>query len=41
LATISAMPGAVALTGVGAHKVEALPRNKLRWVLKKYNRLAN
>jgi L-aminopeptidase/D-esterase-like protein len=39
-AIINAMVGAETMTGVDGHKVYALPHDKLREVLKKYNRLA-
>jgi L-aminopeptidase/D-esterase-like protein len=38
-AIINAMVGAETMTGVDGHKVYALPHDKLREVLKKYNRL--
>jgi D-aminopeptidase len=38
-AIINAMVGAETMTGVAGHKVYALPHDKLREVLKKYNRL--
>jgi L-aminopeptidase/D-esterase-like protein len=37
---INAMVAAVTTTGVNNHKVVALPHDRLREVLKKYNRLA-
>ncbi|HXB71210.1 MAG TPA: P1 family peptidase [Candidatus Acidoferrales bacterium] len=39
-AIVNAMVGAETMTGVAGHKVYALPHDKLREVLKKYNRLA-
>ena len=39
-AIINAMVGAETMTGVAGHKVYALPHDKLRETLKKYNRLA-
>lgn len=39
-AIINAMVAAVTMTGIENHKVIALPHDKLREVLKKYNRLA-
>jgi L-aminopeptidase/D-esterase-like protein len=38
-AVINAMVAAVTMTGIENHKVFALPHDKLRQVLKKYNRL--
>jgi L-aminopeptidase/D-esterase-like protein len=38
-AIVNAMVGAETMTGVDGHKVYALPHDKLREVLKKYNRL--
>jgi D-aminopeptidase len=40
-AVINAMVAAETMTGIDNHKVEALPHDRLREVLKKYNRLAN
>ena len=37
-AIINAMVGAETMTGVGGHKVTALPHDRLQEVLKKYNR---
>lgn len=39
-AIINAMVGAETMTGIAGHKVYALPHDKLRETLKKYNRLA-
>lgn len=39
-AVINAMVAAETMTGVDGHKILALPHNRLREVLKKYNRLA-
>jgi len=39
-AIINAMIAAETMTGIENHKVIALPHDKLREVLKKYNRLA-
>jgi D-aminopeptidase len=39
-AVINAMVAAETMTGIDNHRVEALPHDKLREVLKKYNRLA-
>jgi L-aminopeptidase/D-esterase-like protein len=39
-AVINAMVAAETMTGIENHKVIALPHDKLREVLKKYNRLA-
>jgi L-aminopeptidase/D-esterase-like protein len=39
-AVINAMVAAETMTGINDHKVIALPHEKLRAVLKKYNRLA-
>jgi len=39
-AIVNAMVGAETMTGVNGHKVTALPHDKLRDVLQKYNRLA-
>lgn len=39
-AIVNAMVGAETMTGVDGHKVYALPHNRLRETLKKYNRLA-
>jgi L-aminopeptidase/D-esterase-like protein len=36
---VNAMVGASTMTGIDNHKVIALPQDKLRAVLKKYNRL--
>jgi D-aminopeptidase len=38
-AIVNAMVGAGTMTGINGHTVEALPHDKLREVLKKYNRL--
>ena len=38
-AIINAMVGAETMTGVDGHKVYALPHDRLRETLKKYNRL--
>jgi L-aminopeptidase/D-esterase-like protein len=38
-AIVNAMVGAEAMTGVDGHKVYALPHDRLRETLKKYNRL--
>jgi D-aminopeptidase len=38
-AIVNAMVGAETMTGIGGHKVFALPHDRLREVLKKYNRL--
>jgi D-aminopeptidase len=40
-AVVNAMVAAKTMTGVDGHTVEALPHDKLREVLKKYNRLAD
>lgn len=40
-AVINAMVAAETMTGIDGHKVLALPHDRLREVLKKYNRLAN
>ncbi len=40
-AVINAMAAAETMTGIDDHKVLALPHDRLREVLKKYNRLAN
>ena len=40
-AVVNAMVAAKSMTGVDGHSVEALPHDKLRAVLKKYNRLAD
>jgi D-aminopeptidase len=40
-AVVNAMVAAKTMTGVNGHTVEALPHDKLREVLKKYNRLAD
>jgi D-aminopeptidase len=40
-AIINAMVGAETMTGIAGHKVFALPHDKLRETLQKYNRLAN
>jgi D-aminopeptidase len=40
-AVINAMAAAETMTGIDGHKVLALPHDRLREVLKKYNRLAN
>jgi len=40
-AVVNAMVAAKTMTGVNGHTVEALPQDKLRDVLKKYNRLAD
>jgi L-aminopeptidase/D-esterase-like protein len=40
-AIVNAMVAAETMTGIENHKVIALPHDKLREVLKKYNRLAN
>jgi D-aminopeptidase len=40
-AVVNAMVAAKSMTGVNGHTVEALPHEKLREVLKKYNRLVN
>ena len=39
-AIVNAMVGAETMTGIGGHRVSALPHDRLRDVLKKYNRLA-
>ena len=39
-AVVNAMVAAKSMTGANGHTVEALPHDKLREVLKKYNRLA-
>lgn len=39
-AVVNAMMAAKSMTGINGHRVEALPHDKLREVLKKYNRLA-
>jgi D-aminopeptidase len=39
-AVVNAMVGAETMTGIDDHRVDALPHEKLREVLKKYNRLA-
>jgi L-aminopeptidase/D-esterase-like protein len=39
-AVINAMIAAETMTGINDHTVIALPRDRLREVLKKYNRLA-
>ena len=39
-AILNAMVGAETMTGIDGHKVTALPHDRLREVLKKYNRLA-
>jgi L-aminopeptidase/D-esterase-like protein len=38
-AIVNAMVGAETMTGIDGHKVFALPHDRLREVLKKYNRL--
>jgi L-aminopeptidase/D-esterase-like protein len=40
-AVVNAMVAAETMTGVDNHKVIALPHDKLRAVLKKYNRLTS
>ena len=40
-AVVNAMVAAETMTGINDHKVIALPHDRLREVLKKYNRLAN
>jgi L-aminopeptidase/D-esterase-like protein len=40
-AIVNAMVGAETMTGVDGHKVIALPHDRLRAILKKYNRLTN
>jgi D-aminopeptidase len=40
-AVINAMVAAETMTGIDGHKVLALPHDRLREVLKKYNRLTN
>jgi D-aminopeptidase len=37
---VNALVAAQTMTGADGHKVEALPHDRLREVLKKYNRLA-
>jgi len=39
-AVVNAMVAAKTLTGIDGHTVEALPHDKLREILRKYNRLA-
>jgi D-aminopeptidase len=39
-AVINALVAAETMTGINDHRVEALPHDKLREVLKEYNRLA-
>jgi D-aminopeptidase len=39
-AVVNAMVAAKTMTGINGHRVESLPHDKLREVLKKYNRLA-
>ena len=38
-AVVNAMIAAKTMTGINGHTVEALPHDRLREVLKKYNRL--
>ena len=40
-AIVNAMVGAETMTGINNHRVDALPHDKLREVLKKYNRLVH
>jgi D-aminopeptidase len=40
-AVVNALVAAKTMTGFDGHTVEALPHDKLREVLKKYNRLAD
>lgn len=39
-AIVNAMVGSRTMTGINSHTVEALPHEKLREVLRKYNRLS-